>query len=47
MLSAIKAAKYYELTEHDFLFTVLTDSMELYMSRVVEYRKEMDARALD
>ena len=33
MLSAIKAAKYYELTENDVLFTVFTDSMELYGSR--------------
>ena len=41
MLSAIKFAKYYELDENDVVLTVLTDSMELYGSRVVEMRKEI------
>jgi cysteine synthase len=41
MLSAIKAAKYYELTENDIVVTVLTDSMELYESRLVEMHEEM------
>lgn len=36
MLSAIKAAKYYELTENDVLFTIFTDSMEMYQSRIKE-----------
>ncbi len=36
MLSCIKAAKWFELTEHDVLFTVFTDSMELYGSRLRE-----------
>ena len=40
MLSAIKFAKYYELTERDVVFTVFTDSMELYESRVKELRDE-------
>jgi cysteine synthase len=36
LISAIKFAKYYELTEDDAVFTVLTDSMELYGSRTRE-----------
>ena len=41
LLSAIKVAKYYELTENDIVVTVLTDSMELYESRLVEMHAEM------
>ncbi len=37
LLSAIKFAKYYELNENDVVFTILTDSMELYRSRLVEF----------
>ncbi len=37
VLSAIKFAKYYELTENDVVLTVLTDSMELYGTRLDEY----------
>ncbi len=40
MLSAIKFAKYYELTEDDVVLTVFTDSMELYQSRLQEMRDE-------
>ena len=36
LLSAIKFAKYYELTGNDVVLTVLTDSMELYESRLTE-----------
>ncbi|HUU00072.1 MAG TPA: pyridoxal-phosphate dependent enzyme [Myxococcota bacterium] len=39
LLSAIKAARWYELDEHDCLFTVFTDSMELYASRLEEARQ--------
>jgi cysteine synthase len=39
-LSAIKFAKYYELGENDIVLTVLTDSMELYGSRLKEMRQE-------
>src|SRR5512133_3548351 len=39
-LSAIKMAKYYELGENDIVLTVLTDSMELYGSRLREMRQE-------
>jgi hypothetical protein len=40
VLSAIKAAKYYEMGENDILLTVLTDSMELYQSRLKEMHAE-------
>ena len=36
MLSAIKFAKYYELTENDVVATLSTDSMDLYRSRLAE-----------
>jgi len=36
LIAAIKLARYYELTDSDFLVTVLTDSMELYGSRLRE-----------
>ncbi len=40
LLMAIKFAKYYELTEKDIVFTVFTDSMELYGSRLKELEEE-------
>jgi hypothetical protein len=40
VLSAIKVAKYYEMDENDILLTVLTDSMELYRSRLHEMHLE-------
>ena len=40
LLSAIKFAKYNELTTNDVVVTVLTDSMELYQSRLAEMRAE-------
>lgn len=40
MLSAIKMAKYYELNSDDVVFTVATDSMELYGSRMTEYKEK-------
>jgi cysteine synthase A len=40
VLTAIKMAKYYEMGEHDIVLTVLTDSMELYASRLVEMHQE-------
>jgi cysteine synthase len=36
LLSAIKTARWHQLDEHDVLFTVFTDSMELYGSRMKE-----------
>jgi cysteine synthase len=41
VLTAIKMAKYYEMGEHDVIFTIATDSMELYNSRIHEMRQEM------
>jgi len=41
MLTAIKFAKYYEMTGNDIVLSVLTDSMELYGTRIEEYREEM------
>ena len=38
VLAAIKTAKYFELSERDVIFTVFTDSMELYQSRLAELR---------
>ena len=43
VLSAIKFAKYYELGEHDIVLTVLTDSMQLYQSRLTEMHAEYGA----
>ncbi len=40
MLSAIKMAKYYEMGEEDIVLTVLTDSMQLYHSRLEEMHEE-------
>ena len=40
VLSCIKAAKYYEMTENDIMLTILTDSMELYRSRLHEMHEE-------
>ncbi|THB81214.1 MAG: pyridoxal-phosphate dependent enzyme [Desulfobacteraceae bacterium] len=39
--SAIKFSKYFELTENDLVMTVLTDSMELYQSRLAELTQEL------
>lgn len=36
LLSAIKTAKYFEMDENDVIFTVFTDSMEMYQSRMQE-----------
>jgi len=43
VLSCIKMAKYYNLGSEDVLLTVLTDSMELYGSRLEEMHAEMGA----
>jgi len=40
LIGAIKMTKYYEMNENDIVFTVATDSMELYQSRIKELRKE-------
>ncbi len=40
VLCAIKMAKYYEMTEHDVIATVLTDSIDMYGSRIKELEDE-------
>ncbi|HEY9078220.1 MAG TPA: pyridoxal-phosphate dependent enzyme [Anaerolineaceae bacterium] len=40
VLSAVKFAKYYEMGHNDVVLVVLTDSMELYGSRIQEYRQQ-------
>jgi len=39
LLSSIKYARYFELGRHEVVLTVLTDSMELYASRLQEMRE--------
>lgn len=43
MLTAIKVAKYFELTENDVILTIFTDSTALYGSRVEELRAQFGA----
>ncbi len=43
IISAIKYTKYFELTEDDYVVTILTDSMELYGSRLEELTAERGA----
>jgi len=43
LLSAIKTAKYYEMTSDDIIFTVATDSVEMYGSRLTELNEERGA----
>ena len=48
VLCCIKMAKYYELTEHDVVCTVLTDSADMYRSRLAELAQQLgeyDAKA--
>ena len=40
LLSAIKTARYFEYDENDILMSIATDSMELYGSRIEEYREQ-------
>lgn len=40
ILMAIKFAKYFELTKNDVIITVLTDSAEMYQSRLQEMREQ-------
>ena len=39
LVAAIKTAKYYEMDSRDVLFTPLTDSAEMYASRILEQRQ--------
>ena len=40
VVAAIKTARYYEMDERDVIFTPLTDSMELYQSRMREMHEQ-------
>ena len=40
MLSSIKMAKYYEMNENDVIFTIFTDSKEMYGSRLEEMNQD-------
>lgn len=40
LIGSIKLAKYFEMNERDTLFTVATDSMELYQSRLEELKNQ-------
>ncbi len=41
MMGAIKLAKYYEMTEKDVVFTVATDSVDMYQTRLVEENERL------
>ena len=43
LLAAIKTARYFELEANDVIVTTLTDSVELYRTRLTELRKERGA----
>ncbi len=43
LVAAIKTAKHYEMDSRDVLFTPLTDSADLYQSRLAELRQEHGA----
>lgn len=46
LLAAIKTAKYFELDQNDIVFTVFTDSSDLYRSRLTELENERGRYAL-
>jgi len=43
LLAAMKTAKYFDLGEQDVIFTVFTDSTDLYQSRLEELREQRGA----
>ena len=45
MLASVKLAKYYELGPKDVVFTIFTDSVEMYRSRLAELEKERERYA--
>lgn len=40
LLSAVKMAKYYEMSEKDIIFTIATDSSDMYKSRIAELQAQ-------
>ena len=47
LVTAVKFAKYFELTEDDHVVTIATDSMQLYQSRLAELTAEYGAYSPD
>ncbi len=47
LLSAIKLAKYFEMNGNDVIFTVFTDSREMYNSRLLEMNENWGAYSLN
>lgn len=47
LISAIKFSKYYELTRDDVVMTILTDSFEMYRSRLEELNSESGTYSRD
>ncbi len=43
MLSAIKTAKYFEMTSDDIIVSIATDSADMYLSRIQELKEERGA----
>ncbi len=41
LMGSIKLAKYYEMNVNDAIFTIATDSMEMYQSRIEKERKRL------
>ena len=41
LISSIKLAKYFEFNENDVIFTIFTDSVDLYKSRLTEMRDKL------
>jgi len=41
LLAAIKMSKYYEFTENDVIFTIFTDSADMYLSRLQEMNDKL------
>jgi cysteine synthase len=41
LVAAIKTARYYEMSSRDVIFIPLTDSMDLYQSRLIELRDQL------
>jgi len=47
LIGSIKMANFYEMDEQDVIFTIATDSMELYQSRLKEAREKGDYTKFD
>ncbi|HPS38563.1 MAG TPA: pyridoxal-phosphate dependent enzyme [Candidatus Cloacimonadota bacterium] len=47
LLSSIKLAKYFEMDENDVIFTVFTDSAEMYLSRLEELEAELGKYSIE